>query len=283
MNFSQLNDLKCTFFNPKTIHPKTKPQNTTFKKTALYIYSTQPFEIDENDFGLSDDEENVDELAGYDDPLTIVRTTVKTVEDLEDILDDVKVYNKLMIKQTTKTKKEYDELCLQPDVPLDQEKTSDEDKISEQISRAAKKEKYANNLEIIKHHLVFWADVEVIIIELVKEQEKIEFRSAEQRRAINTSVYTKVNNMFENQTASKLESLKKSITGKIENAGPGVDIPYWEGLLQQLNSHEAKARLQERHRSHLEAKFAHIETEEQKEEMERAVYQHRVTTGWWES
>lgn len=208
---------------------------------------------------------------------------MKTVEDLEDILDDVKVYNKLMIKQTTKTKKEYDELCLQPDVPLDQEKTSDEDKISEKISRAAKKEKYANNLEIIKHHLVFWADVEVIIIELVKEQEKIEFRSAEQRRAINTSVYTKVNNMFENQTASKLESLKKSITGKIENAGPGVDIPYWEGLLQQLNSHEAKARLQERHRSHLEAKFAHIETEEQKEEMERAVYQHRVTTGWWES
>lgn len=245
---------------------------------ARYIYSTQPFEIDENDFGLSDDEENVDELAGYDDPLTIVRTTVKTVEDLEDILDDVKVYNKLMIKQTTKTKKEYEELCLQPDVPLDQEKTSDEDKISEKISRAAKKEKYANNLEIIKHHLVFWADVEVIIIELVKEQEKIEFRSAEQRRAINTSVYTKVNNMFENQTASKLESLKKSITGKIENAGPGVDIPYWEGLLQQLNSHEAKARLQERHRSHLEAKFAHIETEEQKEEMERAVYQHRVTT-----
>merc|ERR1711972_106109 len=77
---------------------------------ARYIYSTEPFEIDEHDLGVSDDEDNVDELAGYDDPLTIVRTTVKTVEDLEDILDDVKVYNKLMMKQTTKTQKEIEEL-----------------------------------------------------------------------------------------------------------------------------------------------------------------------------
>merc|ERR1712178_43143 len=170
-------------------------------------------------------------------------------------------YNKLMVKQTNKTNKEIEELKAVPIIPgQDVERTTEQKEKEKKVNR---------KLETIKNHLVFWNDVEVIIVELVKEQEKIEFRSAEQRRAINTSVYTKVNNMFENQSAQKLEALKKSITAKIENAGPGVDIPYWEGLLQQLNSHEAKARLEERHKSPLEKKFAHIQTEEQKEEMDR--------------
>merc|ERR1712178_265840 len=94
---------------------------------ARYIYSTEPFEIDEHDLGVSDDEDNVDELAGYDDPLTIVRTTIKTVDDLEDILDDVKVYNKLMVKQTNKTNKEIEELNAVPIIPgQDNERTTEQ-------------------------------------------------------------------------------------------------------------------------------------------------------------
>merc|ERR1719210_3062825 len=84
--------------------------------------------------------------------------------------------------------------------------------------------------------------------------------------------------MFENKSADQLTKLKLSIKTKIENGGPGVDIPYWEGLLQQLHSFEAKARLTERHQEHLASKFGHIETEEQKLAADLEVMKHRMTT-----
>merc|ERR1711976_187142 len=110
------------------------------------------------------------------------------------------------MKQTTKTQKEYDEFKTIPVLPGEAKEEREE--------RLSTDEKFRKKLATIKLHLEFWNDVEVIIVELVKEQEKIEFRSAEQRRAINTSVYTKVNAMFENQTAQKLEALKRSISSQ---------------------------------------------------------------------
>ena len=85
--------------------------------------------------------------------------------------------------------------------------------------------------------------------------------------------------MFENKSAESLTALKTQIRNKIEKAGPGVDIPYWEGLLQQLHSFEAKARLTERHDAHLKRKFGDIyEDETARAEADLAVLKHRMTT-----
>ena len=126
-------------------------------------------------------------------------------------------------------------------------------------------------------HLEFWDDIEVVVTELLKEQEKAEvFRSAEQRRAINTSVYNKVSKMFQDQSAEQLTKLKNQINVKINSGGPGIDIPYWEGLLQQLHSHEAKARLNERHIQHLKIKFPHLKTAEEHREAEEEAMKQRL-------
>lgn len=74
---------------------------------SRYIYATERIVKMHKDAIASDDEEEDgnsqdDDLAGYDGPLTIIRTTVKSVQDLEDILDDVIVYKKLVKKQKSK-------------------------------------------------------------------------------------------------------------------------------------------------------------------------------------
>ena len=63
---------------------------------ARYIYASETLPYDKDDAAISDEEDaeenKADTLAGYDNPLIIVKTTVKSIEDLEDLMEDVIVY-----------------------------------------------------------------------------------------------------------------------------------------------------------------------------------------------
>ena len=103
-------------FQLKQIRTRSKLRITNNRGQPIdflsrYIYATEPLkkmtELDPNTHTIASDDEEMegedsDVLAGYDSPLTIVRTTVKSVQDLEDILDDVIVYKKLVKKQKSK-------------------------------------------------------------------------------------------------------------------------------------------------------------------------------------
>ena len=61
--------------------------------------------------------------------------------------------------------------------------------------------------------------------------------------------------MFQGKSHGQLLALKGQIMARIKSGKAGVDIGYWESLLQQLNAHMARARLRERHQEKLRNKL----------------------------
>ena len=82
----------------------------------------------------------------------------------------------------------------------------------------------------------------------------------DRREGINESVNDEVTNIFKGKTTSQLLILEEQIKKKLAG-GEGIDVGYWESLVQQLKAHMAKTRLRERHQEVLRQKLFKLKQE----------------------
>lgn len=82
----------------------------------------------------------------------------------------------------------------------------------------------------------------------------------DRRSGINTAVTGDIQGIFKGKTLSQLAMLEDNIRQKLRG-GEGVDISYWESLLQQLRAHMARTRIRERHQEQLRRKLFKLKQE----------------------
>jgi ribosomal protein S19 len=137
-----------------------------------------------------------------------------TVEDLEDLLEDIKVYKEL---------------------------------------------EQGKNVQ-------YWEDITIIVDDELQRLQKMEAAARDEmirdrRQGINNSVVNDVASVFKGKTHSQLELLESQVRKKLQG-GEGVDVGYWESLLQQLLAHMALTRLRERHQENLRRKLFKLKEEQ---------------------
>ncbi|XP_055956096.1 splicing factor Cactin isoform X2 [Patella vulgata] len=136
-----------------------------------------------------------------------------TITDLEDLLEDIKVY-----------------------LELEQGKNAD-----------------------------YWRDIITVSQDELNKLRKLDTTSREyfgdRRDGINQAVTTEVADVFKGKSTNQLKLLETQIKSKLEG-GEGIDIGYWESLLQQLKAHMARTRLRERHQDVLRQKLHELKREQ---------------------
>ncbi|XP_046377955.2 cactin-like [Haliotis rufescens] len=136
-----------------------------------------------------------------------------TITDLEDLLEDIKVY-----------------------LELEQGKNTD-----------------------------YWRDIVTVTEDELNKLRKLDASTREyfgdRREGINTAVTSEVSNIFKGKTTNQLKLLEQQIREKL-SGGEGIDIGYWESLLQQLKAHMARTRLRERHQDVLKQKLNALKREQ---------------------
>ncbi|KAK3610182.1 hypothetical protein CHS0354_038818 [Potamilus streckersoni] len=135
-----------------------------------------------------------------------------TIPDLEDLLEDIKVY-----------------------LELEQGKNAD-----------------------------YWRDIITVTTDELNKLRKVDADSREfrdRREGINQSVSEEVATIFKGKTTKQLLLLEEQIKKKLQG-GEGVDVGYWESLLQQLKAHMARTRLRERHQDVLRQKLFKLKQEQ---------------------
>ncbi|XP_074640523.1 splicing factor Cactin-like [Tubulanus polymorphus] len=136
-----------------------------------------------------------------------------TIDDLEDLLEDIKVY-----------------------IELEEGKNVD-----------------------------YWKDITIVakdeLGKLRKMDPAVRDMVANRREGINTSVIEDVASIFRGKSHNQLMALKKQMQDKLKG-GEGIDVGYWESLLQQLKAHMARTRLRERHQENLQRKLYKLKMEQ---------------------
>ncbi|XP_005098322.1 cactin [Aplysia californica] len=136
-----------------------------------------------------------------------------TIQDLEDLLEDIKVY-----------------------LELEEGKNAD-----------------------------YWRDIITVTQDELAKLRKLDANSrdfiAERRDGINNAVNSEIGDIFKGKTTNQLKLLEKQIKDKL-SGGEGIDVGYWESLLQQLKAHKARTRLRERHQDVLRQKLFKLKREQ---------------------
>lgn len=109
----------------------------------------------------------------------------------------------------------------------------------------------------------YWKDIVTVtqdeLVKLRKMENSVDFR--DRREGINEAVNEEVVSVFKGKTTKQLQLLEEQMKKKLEG-GEGVDVGYWESLLQQLKAHMAKTRLMERHQENLRRKLFKLKQEQ---------------------
>lgn len=109
----------------------------------------------------------------------------------------------------------------------------------------------------------YWKDIVVVtedeLLRLRKLDSSRDFR--DRRDGINEAVSEEVVSVFKGKTTVQLQLLEEQMKKKLVG-GEGVDVGYWESLLQQLKAHMAKTRLRERHQEVLRKKLFKLKQEQ---------------------
>ncbi|CAL1542037.1 unnamed protein product [Lymnaea stagnalis] len=136
-----------------------------------------------------------------------------TIQDLEDLLEDIKVY-----------------------LELEEGKNAD-----------------------------YWRDIITVTRDELVKLRKVDSNTREyigdRRDGINQAVTSEIGDIFKGKTTNQLKLLEKQIKDKL-SGGEGIDIGYWESLLQQLKAHKARTRLRERHQEVLRQKLFKLKREQ---------------------
>lgn len=110
----------------------------------------------------------------------------------------------------------------------------------------------------------YWRDIVTVTNDELSKLRKLDnsqrdFR--DRREGINESVNSEVGSIFKGKTTNQLQILEEQIKQKLKG-GEGVDIGYWESLLQQLKAHTSRTRLRERHQEVLRQKLFKLKQEQ---------------------
>lgn len=110
----------------------------------------------------------------------------------------------------------------------------------------------------------YWRDIITVTNDELNKLRKLdtthrEFR--DRREGVNESVSHEVASIFKGKTTSQLLLLEEQMKKKLKG-GEGVDVGYWESLLQQLKAHMARTRLRERHQEVLRQKLFKLKQEQ---------------------
>ncbi|XP_059163412.1 splicing factor Cactin-like [Physella acuta] len=134
-----------------------------------------------------------------------------TIQDLEDLLEDIKVY-----------------------LELEEGKNAD-----------------------------YWRDIITVTQDELVKLRKLDSREfiGDRRDGINQAVTSEIGDIFKGKTTNQLKLLEKQIKDKL-SGGEGIDVGYWESLLQQLKAYKARTRLRERHQEVLRQKLFKLKREQ---------------------
>ncbi|XP_014665245.1 PREDICTED: cactin-like, partial [Priapulus caudatus] len=112
----------------------------------------------------------------------------------------------------------------------------------------------------------YWRDMTIVVEAELSNLRKLDPTAKEhvgdRREGINDAVRTDVVRIFKGKTYNQLEMLQQQILDKIRSGEEGIDIGYWESLLQQLKAHMARARLRDRHQELLRKKLFQLKQEQ---------------------
>ncbi|XP_048736311.1 splicing factor Cactin-like [Ostrea edulis] len=110
----------------------------------------------------------------------------------------------------------------------------------------------------------YWRDIITIAndeLGLLRKLDSSQRDFQDRRERINESVSNEVQSIFKGKTTNQLLLLEEQIRKKLQG-GEGVDVGYWESLLQQLKAHMARTRLRERHQENLKQKLFKLKQEQ---------------------
>lgn len=110
----------------------------------------------------------------------------------------------------------------------------------------------------------YWRDIITIANDELSQLRKLDSSQRDfqdRRERINESVSHEVQSIFKGKTTNQLLLLEEQIKKKLQG-GEGVDVGYWESLLQQLKAHMARTRLSERHQENLKLKLFKLKQEQ---------------------
>ncbi|KAH7666424.1 hypothetical protein AAVH_43216 [Aphelenchoides avenae] len=107
-----------------------------------------------------------------------------------------------------------------------------------------------------RKHTEFWDDIGTMV--KAETKNKNDARRRDAGETVHSSVQDDVTKIFKvrkvlyrlrmnSKTYAELENLERQVVAKIKNAGRGVDVAYWETVLECLRPHMAKTRLKEKH------------------------------------
>ncbi|KAH3703344.1 cactin-like [Dreissena polymorpha] len=109
----------------------------------------------------------------------------------------------------------------------------------------------------------YWRDIVTVTEDELQKLRKLEntrdYRDL--REGVNAAVTDEVVAVFKGKTTKQLLLLEEQMRKKLAG-GEGVDVGYWESLLQQLKAHMAKTRLRERHQDVLRKKLFKLKQEQ---------------------
>ncbi|OWF46150.1 cactin-like [Mizuhopecten yessoensis] len=110
----------------------------------------------------------------------------------------------------------------------------------------------------------YWRDIITVTKDELSKLKKLDTSQREfhdRREGINESVNVEVATIFKGKTTNQLVALEVQMKNKLKG-GEGVDVGYWESLLQQLKAHVARTRLRERHQDVLRQKLFKLKQEQ---------------------
>lgn len=110
----------------------------------------------------------------------------------------------------------------------------------------------------------YWRDIITVTKDELSKLKKLDSSQREfhdRREGINESVNVEVAGIFKGKTTNQLVALEVQMKNKLKG-GEGVDVGYWESLLQQLKAHIGRTRLRERHQEVLRQKLFKLKQEQ---------------------
>ncbi|CAH2089950.1 unnamed protein product [Euphydryas editha] len=115
----------------------------------------------------------------------------------------------------------------------------------------------------------YWEDVQTIVLDELGKLRRLAAPGA-RRDGVHQAVADDVTQIFKGKSGAQLDALREQIEAKMSARRDGVDVPYWESLLSQLNAHMARARLRDRHQQNLRRKLQLLKREQGVQPDERA-------------
>ncbi|CAK4476621.1 unnamed protein product [Aphanomyces euteiches] len=108
-------------------------------------------------------------------------------------------------------------------------------------------------------HFEFWKLLHVLCTYEISRHHK----QHSGRGAVHRDVEASIHEMLEGKSPSELGDLKSEIEETISSGASGIDVEYYEHVLQEIQVYQAKARLREIHNSHIQKLADRIKQQEE--------------------